>query len=167
MAKTTKPRTKRTAQRAREDATAKAKERFLAKFRDRANVTRAAAAAKVGRRTVYDWREEDPAFEAEYQEAREDAYDTLEDEAWRRARDGTLRPVFQGGHHVGQVREYSDTLLLALLKAHKPDEFKDRTSTELSGPGGAPLAQGLVQIYLPGNNRDELEEETTVEVAAS
>jgi hypothetical protein len=48
----------------------------------------------------------------------------LEDEAVRRAYEGVERPVFQGGKQVGVVREYSDTLLIFLLKALRPEKYR-------------------------------------------
>jgi hypothetical protein len=43
---------------------------------------------------VYAWLAEDPVFHQAYEDAREDAVDRLEDETWRRAVDGVLRPVY-------------------------------------------------------------------------
>lgn len=150
-------RTNRTRQRAREDATTTAKARFLKELARMANVSAAARKAKVPRSTAYDWYAADEAFAKAWDEAVDIAIDSLEQEAWRRARDGTLKPVFQKGMKVGQVREYSDQLMVTLLKAHKPEKYRERSSTELSGPGGQPLLQGVVQIYIPSNGRDELE----------
>ena len=62
--------------------------------------------------------------------------DMLEDEAVRRAKDGVERPVYQGGKLVGHVQEYSDTLLIFLLKGARPEKYRDRVQRELSGPGG-------------------------------
>ena len=62
--------------------------------------------------------------------------DTLEDEAVRRAKDGVEKPVYQGGKLVGHVQEYSDTLLIFLLKGARPEKYRDRVQQELSGPGG-------------------------------
>ena len=61
----------------------------------------------------------------------------LEDEAIRRAKDGVReKPVYQGGKLVGHVQEYSDTLLIFLLKGARPEKYRDRVQQELSGPGG-------------------------------
>jgi hypothetical protein len=51
---------------------------------------------------------------------------TLEDEAVRRAHEGLRKPVWYKGKIVGYETEYSDTLLLAVLKANNPDKFRDR-----------------------------------------
>jgi hypothetical protein len=41
-------------------------------------------------------------------------------EAWRRAVKGCRKPVYQGGQLVGYVREFSDLLLIFLIKAARP-----------------------------------------------
>lgn len=51
--------------------------------------------------------------------------DSLEDEAVRRARDGYDKPVYQQGQCVGQVRKYSDTLMVFLLKGARPKKYRD------------------------------------------
>jgi len=90
-------------------------------------VTKAAKVARVGRSTAYEWREEDKAFAAAWDEAIEESNDVLEGEAYRRAVTGTLEPVFYQGEKVGTVRRYSDSLLTLLLKSNRPAKFKDRT----------------------------------------
>lgn len=57
----------------------------------------------------------------------------MEDEAFRRAVNGTEKPVYQGKELVGHVREYSDTLMIFMLKARRPEKFKDRVASEISG----------------------------------
>ena len=49
----------------------------------------------------------------------------LEPEAIRRAVEGVEKPVYQGGELVGYVREYSDTLLIFLLKGGKPHKYRE------------------------------------------
>ena len=117
--------------------TAHAKTRFLAEFSRCGNILRAAKSVKVGRRTVYNWLAADEQFGQRYEEALEDALDELEEEARRRAVDGVDRPVYQGGKKVGSIREYSDTLLIMLLKAKRPETFRERH--EHTAKGGAPL----------------------------
>lgn len=149
--------TTRTRSRAQEQERATAKAAFLKELARRANVSAAAKKAKVARSTAYDWYRDDPEFAAAWDQAIEVAVDSLEHEAWRRAATGTLEPVFQKGEKVGAIRRYSDTLMVTLLKAHRPEKFKDRSQNELTGPGGAPLQQPQVQVYLPDNGRDERE----------
>jgi formylmethanofuran dehydrogenase subunit B len=97
------------------------------------------AAGIKTRITVNRWRESDEAFSAAYDEALETAADTLETEARRRAVEGVVSIKWVGkGDDREPVEEvkYSDTLLLALLKANKPDKFAERSKTELSNPDG-------------------------------
>ena len=42
----------------------------------------------------------------------------------RRGRDGVLRPVFQGGRLVGEVRQYSDRLLMMVIKG-RARQYRD------------------------------------------
>lgn len=137
---------RRTREEQRELDRAKQQERFLKELRRRANVSAAARKAKVGRRTAYDWYKADPDFAKAWDDALEEAVDGLEEAAWRRARDGTLKPVYQQGRKVGQIREYSDTLTVTLLKAHRPEKYRERQQHELTGPNGAPLETGLPDL---------------------
>jgi len=142
---------------AREEARAARKAAFLKELARRANVSAAARQAKIDRQTAYNWYKNDPDFAAAWDEAVEVAVDGLENEAWRRAAAGTLEPVFQKGEKVGTIRRYSDSLMITLLKAHRPEKFKARTANEHSGPGGAPLNMPPVTVYLPDNGRDDRE----------
>ena len=119
--------------------TTEKRERFLRELASTGNVSGASKRARTSRMTVYRLRDEDADFRALWDEAIEIAVDALELEARRRAHKGTLDPVYQGGQLVGKVRKFSDTLLIFLLKAHRPDKFRDRASVELSGPGGKPI----------------------------
>lgn len=108
-------------------------ELFLAALADVGNVCRACEVSGVGRSTVYEWRA-DPEFEAQFKLAMEEATERLELEARRRAYKGTEKPVYQGGKLVGHVREYSDTLLIFLLKGANPDKYRERTSITVEDP---------------------------------
>ena len=119
--------------------TKRARKRFLEEFRKTANATAAAAFAGIPRSTAYDQRHRDPIFAAEWTEAEEEAADTLEAEAQRRAVEGVLEPVFYLGQEVGHIRKYSDRLLELLLKGHKPTKFRENLSAEITGAGGGPI----------------------------
>lgn len=99
----------------RTDRTDRARETFLAEMRATCNVSHSARSAGVGRRTVYDWRDADPAFAAAWDDAEEEAVDELEKVARDRAIDG------------------SDRMLEILLKAHRPDKYVERFKGEVSG----------------------------------
>lgn len=110
------------------------KKRFLEHFRVYGNVTQAARHARIDRSSVYRWQEGDDAFAAAYREAEIEATEHLEVEARRRAVEGTERLKFDRGHAVldpdtgapYREREYSDTLLIFLLKARNPDKYRER-----------------------------------------
>ncbi len=105
------------------------KEKFIAALRACGNVSQAAKSAGIGRKTAYRWRDDDKDFADQWNDAVDEAGDVLEKEAWRRATKGVRRPVYQGGKRAGYVQEYSDTLLIFLLKGAKPDKYKDRRET--------------------------------------
>jgi hypothetical protein len=105
-------RTKRTQRNGRR--TPKAEAKFLDALRAGKSVGAAARAATIGRRTAYDWRDRDPAFAARWDEAFDEGTDRLEDLALKGAEQG------------------SERLLLALLKARRPDRYQ-RMHVEHSG----------------------------------
>jgi len=115
----------------------KEQRKFLAAYSQNGNVTRAAENAGVGRNTVYGWRK-DPEFEVAFGNAGEEAADLLEEEAWRRARDGLRKMKFNGKEPIMDPdtgkpyleHEYSDTLLIFLLKGLRPQKYRDNFSFE-------------------------------------
>jgi hypothetical protein len=117
------------------------------------NVTEAARITNLARQTIYNHKKSDPDFAKQLDAAILAGVDVLEDEARRRAHVGWLEPVFYKGEECGSVRKYSDTLLIFMLKAARPDVYRERASWEVSGPGGAPLATPGVVIHLPDNGR--------------
>lgn len=117
---------------------------FLERLSETANVSAAARRVKISRQSLYEAKRVDTAFGDAWHQAVDLGTAALEDEAVRRAKDGTLKPVFYQGVKVGTVREYSDTLLIFLLKARNPDKYADRVRKELTGPGGGPLQHAEV-----------------------
>ena len=102
-------------------------ERFLKALSDTGSVITAVAVAGTSRTRVYELRKADPALASAWAEAEEIAADRLLDEARRRAVEGVAEPLVSAGKLVrddsGQpitVQRYSDSLLVALLKAHGP-----------------------------------------------
>lgn len=105
---------------------AKAKQTaFLAAYAEVGNVTAAARMAKVSRQAHYNWLG-DPEYADKFAAASEEAVDSLEAEARRRAVQGNVEPVFQGGKQVGEIRKFSDTLLIFLLKGARPERYRER-----------------------------------------
>jgi hypothetical protein len=126
----------------RATALTRAQRRFLDAFRNTATISAAARVARVGRRTHYNWLDRDDAYADAFDEAREDAADALEEEARRRALEGVEVPLIgrvgkdQDGI-VTTIRKYSDTLLIALLNANRPEKFRYRA--EITGKDGGPI----------------------------
>lgn len=77
----------------------------------------------------------DPDYAERFRATEQKSARTLEDEAVRRAHEGLRKAVRYKGRIVGYETEYSDTLLLALLKATNPEKFKDRSSVENNHKG--------------------------------
>lgn len=119
---------------------------FLEVLANTANVSVAAKKIRIDRSHMYRLRAEDEEFAAAWDEAVKLGTAALEDEAVRRAKDGTLKPVFYRGEKVGTIREYSDTLLIFLLKSRDPDKYADRVKKELTGPGGGPVQHAEVSL---------------------
>lgn len=112
---------------------------FLEALGDSGIVTQACARFGLARASVYRWRDQDESFAQAWAQALERGVDALEDEAVRRALEGRLEPVFYQGKECGAVRKYSDALLMFMLKARRPQTYKDRAALEHSGKDGVPL----------------------------
>lgn len=112
---------------------------FLENLSKSPNITKAAKAAGYTRQRVYQIRDEDPEFAKLWDDALAQSLDTAEGELYRRAVRGVVKPVYQGGVEVGKIREYSDTLMIFLLKAHKPEVYREVTRSELTGKNGGPI----------------------------
>lgn len=168
---------------------------FCAALAETAIVGKACKAVGISRQTAYEWRNEIPAFAEAWDRALKVGVSALEDEAHRRAFEGTDKPLVHQGQFtyeyetdelgnvvwdtiqveqpdgeggvklvdqkfprkrldengrpiVATVKEYSDTLAIFLLKAHAPDKYRERTSAEISGPGGGPV-QTLIATGVP------------------
>jgi AcrR family transcriptional regulator len=104
---------------------------FLSTLSDTCNVSEAARKAGIGRRTVYEWRDDDAEFEAAWDDAVQQAIDKLEGVAFERASTGE-----------------SDRMLELLLKAHRGEKYREQRSVELTGKDGGPIKseQNVVQV---------------------
>lgn len=109
------------------------------------NVSRACQAVDIDRTTPYTWRDEDEEFASAWEKAKQWGAEALEDEARRRAYEGTDKPVFYLGGQVGTIREYSDTLAIFLLKGAMPEKYRDNTKIEHSG--SLTLEKALAQSF--------------------
>lgn len=86
-------------------------------------------------------REKDERFGKDWQAARLEGarsrLSELETEAWRRAVDGTEKPVFYKGDECGRITEYSNPLLMFLIRAEArragDDSFVERSDVTSNG----------------------------------
>ena len=85
------------------------------------SVSAACRSAVMSRSAYFDWLANDVEFAADVQAAIDAGTDRLEDIAQSRAEDS------------------SDTLMIFLLKARRPDKYKERQSLEHTGKDGVPL----------------------------
>ena len=98
---------------------------------------------KIDRQRHHDWLKTDQNYRSAWQAIQDQVAQALEDEAVRRAYEGVKRPMFYRGKPVksGKGRgaravmevEYSDQLLILLLKRFRPAQYRERTVTEVTG----------------------------------
>jgi hypothetical protein len=104
------------------------------------SVKHAAERAGRDRRRFYDLRDADEAFAAEWNEAVEQGTELLEDELRRRAVDGWDENHFNGeGELIRRVHRISSQDIQFLLKARKPERFRENTRVELTGLPAQPI----------------------------
>lgn len=138
--------------------TDRAREKFIETLAETCNVSEACRAAGIGRSAAYQWKAEDPAFGAAWKDAEEEATDKLEREAWRRAVEGTDKPVTFQGVICDTYKEYSDRMLELLLKAHRPDKFVEKRQLEhgVTPEAAELIRQGMSPKEAAEKYRDEL-----------
>ena len=111
---------------------------FLDAFRATGIVRLACHAAGISRQSAYRERGRNPRFAAAWATAEEEATEGLEAEARRRA------------------LATSDTLLIFLLKARRPDVYRERANLELTGRDGGPIQTQAVLDGLDDHERAAL-----------
>jgi len=116
---------------------------FLEAYAMTGNITVSSEAAAIAPHTVRMKRDSDPEFSLRFDEAYDEFRSTLEVEGYRRAVEGVLEPVYQGGKLVGHKRAYSDGLLQTYLKAHHP-KYKDKVAIEGSVTAGVLVVPGVM-----------------------
>jgi len=106
------------------------KDAFLAVLRGSGNIRESCEQAGISRETAYKWKKQDKVFADKWEDSKEDAIEALEHEAHTRA------------------MESSDVLLMFLLKALRPEKYRERYEHRI--PEGE---REHVVIYLPDNGR--------------
>jgi hypothetical protein len=118
------------------------KENFLDAFKECGRVDLAAKSCGTSTQRIYEWIKQDKAFGDALDAAKLQACLALEDEAVRRARYGTEKPIYHHGHVVGAIREYSDVLLIFLLKCWNRARYGDRSQL------GVEIPKGIIPLKL-------------------
>ena len=106
---------------------------FIEALRRTGNVTLAARYAGRSRNQAYYVRRRSEDFAAQWDDALEEGTDLLDAEARRRAVTGIDKPVYYKGKVVGSITKYSDRLLMFLLRAHRPQVFRDGGKVKHTG----------------------------------
>lgn len=75
--------------------------------------------------TLQHFRRNDEEFAEAWEYALEAAAHVLEEEAIRRATEGVLEPVYYKGAVAGYKTNYSDTLLMFILRGLKPGVYRE------------------------------------------
>lgn len=121
------------------------KKAFLDAFRVHGNVSRACRDHGINRADVYRWKEHDEEFMLGWNIAEIEATEHLEATAFDRAVNGVTQetPIYFRGTAIDSVvkTEYSDTLLIFLLKARAPEKYRETIKTygTVAGPNGGPI----------------------------
>jgi hypothetical protein len=122
------------------------KKMFLAALAETGNITSASKLTNIARNTHYTWLKEDPAYAAAVEDAFVQAAENLEREARRRAVSGVDKPVYYKGEKVDTMKEYSDTLLIFLLKGAMPDKYSEKFQGSITNNLN-------ISVELPENER--------------
>ena len=124
------------------------KKAFLAAYSETANISTACKAVGLTYRgAVYDWNKIDPEFAEAFKVAQLTACDSIDREIHRRGALGYLEPVFQGGQQVGEIRKFSDTLLIFLAKGLMPQKYRERYDVQHSGKDGGPMVLEFINDW--------------------
>lgn len=134
---------------------------FISAIMTGASVTRATRKAGVHITLPYKRRIEDEAFRNAWKQAADIGTELMEQEAARRAYHGTLKPVFHKGQKCGFVREYSDTLMIFMLKARKPEVYREGIEDSGSGRG---MVLNINVVAVDGKSQQQEQQLIEVEV---
>lgn len=123
------------------------------------NVTQVCAEMNVSRMMIYAMKAQDPVFRQRLSDAQTIGIDSWEDAAARRAFDGVDRKVFHQGVQIDTVKDYSDSIAIAMLRGAKPERYATRTdNTTVIG--------GSIGVNLETLTDDELNEKLTKRLSA-
>jgi hypothetical protein len=116
-------------------------------------VTAACALMGISRQTAYEERQRNEGFAVAWHDVEERVVERMEREAVRRAVEGVETPLVSAGKLVTTVRTYSDGLLQFMLKARRPETYRERV--DLTHGGGVKIDK-TVRVDLAKLDADEL-----------
>lgn len=119
---------------------------FVEALAQTGNVTMAARSVGWCRGTPYDLRETDELFAEAWEEAVAISVDMLEGQAWNLAMNGVKEPVFHNGEQCGFKIKYSERMLEILLKARRPDIYRENVKMEHDVKGGVLVVPGMANV---------------------
>ena len=99
---------------------------FLKHYRERGTIVHGAKDAGLGRQTIYDWAAKDETFAEQLEDMKEELIAALERSMYERAVAGdTIAGIF-------------------LLKALRPNVYRENVRFEHSGPDGGTIPLGVI-----------------------
>ncbi len=117
----------------RRRATLTLQARFLAAYATGFPTAKSAAKkAKIARSGHIRWLVNDTKYAERFDQLRADRVEEFEAEAARRAVTGVTRHMTVAGESV-EITVYSDALLMFILKAERPEKYRDRREVRHSG----------------------------------
>jgi hypothetical protein len=125
---------------------------FLGSLAEGRTASGSARIAGRPRPYFYVHKKNDPNFSAAWDEAETAGTEFMEDEARRRAVEGVDKPIYHQGVRVDTVREFSDTLLIFLLKGRKPETYRDNSNLKITGT--LTLGQLIEESYKGEDGKD-------------
>lgn len=128
------------------------REHWLDLFEWTGMVTGACEMLGISRQTAYTERQRNEDFALAWADVEERSTERMEAEAYRRAVVGVTTPMVSAGKHVTDVQNYSDRLLEFMLKARRPDKYRDRVDVNHAGS-----IEKRVKVDLAKLSDDELE----------
>jgi hypothetical protein len=126
--------------------------RYLLAYAESGSIRESSRRTKIVSAYHYRWLKDSPDYSVAYQQVREMYADVAEGAIRQRGIDGVLKPLSYKGKLTGdKVREYSDQLALAVIKALKP-EYRDGAQVAV---GPAKIEISITQVQ-PASDADTI-----------
>lgn len=104
--------------------------RFIRAMKQTGSVTVAAQEAQISRQTAYNWRNAEPWFRQQWDDAEEQFIDLIEARGGQLAVEGVLEPIYHEGVVVGYVRKYSERMIEFMLKKRRQKTYGDKLAID-------------------------------------